>query len=146
MASLRAISVKMQPLIRLCAAALSWWFASDAIAVIKEEAIRSAASALAGVAATMVGFMLAALSVLTAVANQRLIRNMQKTGHYRRLLHELYHCGGAYAIMLVGAMVSLFAPSPAHILSLTVGVSAYALLVMLSAGKKFWMVLTHLNG
>lgn len=35
--------------------------------------------------ATLLGFLIAALSILSALVSRRLVMNMQKTGHYEQL-------------------------------------------------------------
>ncbi len=62
--------------IRIVISAAVAWLLWSHLEVFDDEALHNAASAFAGVAATMLGFMIAALSILTAVANQRLLRNM----------------------------------------------------------------------
>lgn len=115
--------------------------------VFDEVALHNAASAFAGVSATMLGFMIAALSILTAIANQRLIRNMLKTGHYKTLLHELYHTSVAFAAGMVASLVSIFLASPYlnWSIAFTVFAISYSTLMLVSVGQKFWVVLGNLR-
>lgn len=127
-------------------AAIAWllWSHIDTYSV---DALHNAASAFAGVTATMLGFMIAALSILTAVANQKLLRNMQRTGHYKKLLHELYHASAAYAAGMVASLTSIFLSVPYLSWSMTATIFAvtYSTAMIISVGHKFWVVLANIH-
>lgn len=67
----------------------------------------SLASAVASIAGTMLGFLLAALAVLASIAGSRLLRNMQRTGHYQVLLHRLIISAGFFLFLLLAALVTM---------------------------------------
>ena len=52
----------------------------------------------------MLGFLIAALSILTAMLNVKLLTNMRKTGHYETLIDRLIFSSMAF---LVTMLVSL---------------------------------------
>lgn len=112
-----------------------------------EGTLHEAASAFAAIAATLLGFMIAALSILTSIVNQKLVRNMQKTGHYARLLSELYQTAACYALVMVVALFSIFLSTPYVIWGMTAAVFAmtFSTAMMISVGQKFWKVLLTLN-
>lgn len=105
--------------------------------------MRVAAGALAQVAATMLGFIVAALSILTAVVNNRLMRNMQRTGHYRVLLREMFHCALAFGATAVCGLAGILLPEArlGYALLVAVFFMSYSACVFVVAGRKFWMVL-----
>lgn len=127
----------------LIVAGLLWHYR----AVFSETTLHNAASAFAGIAATLLGFMVAALSILTAIINQRLLRNMQKTGHYRILLNELYYTGASYALVMIAALFNIFlaAPYVTYGMIVTVSVMTFSTMMMISVGIKFWRLLSNLN-
>ena len=127
-------------------AAIAWLLWSH-IDTFSDDALHNASSAFAGVTATMLGFMIAALSILTAVANQKLLRNMQRTGHYKKLLHELYHTSAAYAAGMVASLTSIFLSAPyiSWSMTLTIFAVTYSTLMIISVGHKFWVVLINLH-
>lgn len=133
--------------IRIAISAAIAWLLWSHIGTFSDDALHSAAGALAGVTATMLGFVIAALSILTAVANQRLLRNMQKTGHYKKLLHELYHASAAYAGGMVASLASIFLSTPFVTWSMTVTIFAvsYSTLMIISVGQKFGVVLANVH-
>src|SRR5437899_2263891 len=51
--------------------------------------LRNSVGVVAQIAATMLGFVLAALAILLTIAGTRLLRNMQRTGHYGHLLSRM---------------------------------------------------------
>jgi hypothetical protein len=112
-----------------------------------EEILHNAASAFAGVGATLLGFMVAALSILTAIGDQPLLQNMQKTGHYQNLLDELYITATSYAVVMITALFTIFLSGRYVILGMmfTVLAMSFSTLMMISVGKKFKIVLTHLH-
>jgi len=104
-------------------------------------------TAIAGVSATLLGFLIAALSILTAVLNRRLIINLRKTGHYDNLIHDLIHASLMFLVSLVFALMSMFVPDKftTYAISLQVGIFSYAVATFLLAGKKFVMVIRVLE-
>ncbi|WP_047552184.1 hypothetical protein [Methylotenera sp. G11] len=133
--------------IRISISAIIAWLLWSHIDVYSVDALHNAATAFAGVTATMLGFMIAALSILAAVANQKLLRNMQKTGHYKKLLHELYHASAAYAAGMIASLTSIFLTSPylSWGITVTIFAVAYSTAMIISVGHKFWVVLTNLH-
>lgn len=104
-------------------------------------------SAVAGIAATLLGFIVAALSILTAVLNRRLIINLRKTGHYDDLVSELFHAAVAFLVAMISALVSMLIPDA--FLPVMIGIvascSSYALAIFSIAGKKFGLVIKFLQ-
>lgn len=109
--------------------------------------LRSIASTFAGIAGTLLGFMIAALSILTAVMDRRLVANLRKTGHYDRLLHELYMASAMYLVALVLSLVTLFLGPRAILYGtvLTVASMVSATVLFVSSGRKFALVMKYLQ-
>ena len=120
--------------------------------------LRNAVNVIAGVNATLVGFLVSAGALLYAVANTRLVRNLQRTGHFGRLLHNLFLAAGAFLVALVIAVVCLFVSDgpPVQIgatsltklqaaIYLLVFANAVAFQLLIPVGWKMWLVLTNLT-
>lgn len=63
-----------------------WGFAKPSFNV---NDLRSISGTVAQVAATMMGFLFAALAILASIANMRLLRNLQRSGGYHVLLARI---------------------------------------------------------
>ncbi|MEN7430399.1 hypothetical protein VA599_06545 [Chromobacterium sp. TRC.1.1.SA] len=101
---------------------------------------------LAQVSVTMLGFLLAALAILASIAGHRLVRNMQKTGHYRVLLSCFFIDTVAYGFAAAVALVAYLANTHLILGTLLAMVSfLFASLLLLDVGWRFWLVLTHLG-
>lgn len=89
--------------------AVGMW-ASDlyGLADFTSDRLVNACGVVAQIAATMMGFLLAALAVLASVANMRLVRNMQRTGHYSVLLARLFISATLFFLLMVVAVSALF--------------------------------------
>lgn len=114
---------------------------------VDSQIARSFASAAASVAATLLGFLVAALSILTAVLNRRLVINMRKTGHYDGLVFELLHASVAYLATLVVSMITLIIRDVYICWTniAVVGLLTYATFIFISAGRKFSLVVRFLQ-
>lgn len=124
-------------------AALLWHYRD----VFPENTLHNSAGAFAGISATLLGFMVASLSILTAMINQRLIRNMQRSGHYKVLLKELYYTAASYGLVTILALFNIFLIEPyvTFGMIITISVMAFSTLMMVSVGTKFWKVLSNLH-
>lgn len=120
---------------------------NDVFAGLQISDMRSAAGVVSQLSGTMLGFVLAALAILTSVENTALMRNMQRTGHLPLLLRRMLICIVAFGLATAGGTAMLFLPKPtlthAHIL---IGASLFSAALLADVCRKFWMVLTHLGG
>lgn len=101
------------------------------------------ASTFASISATLLGFIIAALSILASLMDRTLLKNMNKTGHFSVLLDELRVAAEFFLLVVVVSLISLFLPSP--VLQAGIAVSAGAMscgvLVLVKAGWKFFRVI-----
>jgi hypothetical protein len=117
--------------------------------------MRNVANVLAGVNATLLGFLVSAGALLYAVANTTLARNLQRTGHFGRLLGDLFASAGLFLAALVWSVIGLFIPERVdgfapgalmwHVLAGMVFLNAAAFALLLPLGFKFWHVLVGLQ-
>lgn len=128
----------------IVATSLGWHY--DFFNSLGEPELRSVSSVIAQIGASMLGFILAALSVLTAVANTRLLRNMMRTGHYGVLLQRMYGCIVALGVVTVFALGFLFMPTINNFLAYPLaGLGILSTILVSDMLQKFWMVLSHLR-
>ena len=119
--------------------------------------VRNAASVVASIDATLLGFLVSSAALLYAVANTRLVRNLQRTGHFTAVVRDLFIDSAAFLVCLLVAMVCLVLPDKAQgdggaeIQYLRMGVhvlmfcNAIAFLLLLPLAKQFWVLLTNLE-
>lgn len=55
---------------------------------IKKESLVGSAGVITGLAGTLLGFLITSMSLITALMDKTLIKNMIKTGHYKRLVSD----------------------------------------------------------
>ena len=126
--------------------ATTWWLLGKYPSV-DDNVLRTVAGTYASVAVTMLGFMLAMLAILVSVADRKLIRNMNKTGHFTLLLKRIYWAAGYYGATMLLSMTSLFlAGASLHIAgAVCSGLMVGATASLIHAMRKLWLVLTLLN-
>jgi hypothetical protein len=102
----------------------------------------AAGGVVAGVCATLLGFMIAAVAIITALVEKTLIANMRKTGHFRVLMRDTFlTCGFMLATMAVSCIAlvvndSLLKPVGTAIAFLLTLSLSYAFV----SGRRFSMV------
>lgn len=117
------------------------------IAMLPEQEVRSAVGIAAQIAATMLGFLIAAMSILASISGHRLLRNMQRTGHYRTLLRRLFWNAAAYGIAMVVAIATVVmkgAPFEAGALA-TLASFTFPTMLLIDIAWRFWLVLSNLS-
>lgn len=100
-------------------------------------------SSISGV---LLGFLIAALSILTTIGDRQLMKNIRKTGHLTVLLREMFFASTAFLVTLSLSLVCLFLPLPyaAHISAIVVAIFVFSTGLLVSAGRKFYILLTSL--
>lgn len=119
------------------------WFSLGYWPALDDNLLRGLAGGYASTAGTMLGFVLAMITVLISMSDRRLIRNMARTGHYLRLLSGMYGCaiyfGAALAVSLPMLVLSC---TPLRIgVALCSGLFVSAAIQLFQAGLKLWKVL-----
>lgn len=137
----------VQILIRLLCAIAAGYLAWSGIAEKSAQDLVSIASSFASVSGTLFGFLLAALSILTALSDRLLVANMIKTGHYKKLLHELYMAASFYLAVVIISLAALFVPNESlpWLVIIAASLMVTATLVFASAFKKFYTVISLLK-
>ena len=141
-----AMSPLVAPLLTAVATALVGWGGGWTPALQDQSAVLAFAGSVASIAATMLGFMLAALAVLASISNTTLVERMRKTGHYDDLLHTIFFgCLLFLFIALCGFALLFGMPPYQPFLVMLLGLHAAALVSLFDIGRKFRLVLVNLR-
>lgn len=115
-------------------------------ACFSSEELRTIAGTAAQISATMMGFLLAALAILASIANMRLLRNMQRTGHYQVLLGRMLVSAAMFFLLLIFSMSVLVVPdSIPHVIEFGGGLMIGSCYALTDAIWKFSAVLFSLK-
>lgn len=117
------------------------------IVALPEPEVRSAVGIGAQIAATMLGFLIAALSILASISGHRLLRNMQRTGHYQTLLRRLFWNSAAYGVAMVVAVAAVVMKGELFnsLALVTLGCFTFATMLLTDIAWRFWLVLSNLS-
>lgn len=94
--------------ILLAGALVVGYWAGDKFGPPNWETLPNVLGIVAQIAATMMGFLIAALAILASIAGTRLLRNLQRTGHYAILLSRLFISAACFFLLLVVSGAALF--------------------------------------
>ncbi|MFP1683372.1 hypothetical protein ACLD0W_12740 [Alloalcanivorax sp. C16-1] len=75
---------------------------------LPDERIHAVATAMVGASGTMLGFLITAVSIVAALMDRTLIRNLKKTGHFDQLIQDTFITCAALLFALILGLVSLF--------------------------------------
>lgn len=122
------------------------WWSVPKWYVLEQGTLSTIAQAYTSVAVTMLGFSLAMLAILISIADRRLIRNMGRTGHFKRLLTGLYFSTAYYAVTMVISLISLFLKDGAMIIgvAMATGFMLAATCCLAIIASRLWRVLNAL--
>ena len=114
---------------------------------LPEGEVRSAVGIGAQIAATMLGFLIAAMSILASISGHRLLRNMQRTGHYRTLLRRLFWNASAYGITMVVAIGAVVMKGNVFDVAAltTLACFTFATMLLVDIAWRFWLVLSNIS-
>ncbi len=107
--------------------------------------VKSAVGVVVQLAVTMLGFVLAALTVLATIAQTKLVRNMHKTGHYGVLLTRMFTCLLLFGLISIVGLVLLFVPQiPAPATLVVLGLVLVSIVALGDVLRKLRLVLDRL--
>lgn len=107
---------------------------------------RTAAGIVAQLSGTMLGFILAALAILTTILGEPLIRNMQRTGHFKVLLGRMLSCVAAFGIATLEGTIIVFWPAPPEWFAcLLIATTVFSVQLLIDVCRKFGQVLRNLQ-
>ncbi|QST27740.1 hypothetical protein JRC42_19575 [Escherichia albertii] len=119
---------------------LTWWM-PDGIDVHLIAAVVACLSAM------LLGAVMVARVLLVILSERVLVTNMIKTGHYRRLVNNLFRAGAALFLLLVLSLFCLVATGQAlsYLFYLAVWVAVPAFVWCLKSGWQFYNVIAVLE-
>lgn len=130
--------------VALASAYLVWYY--DLLKGLESPDIRAAAGIIAQLSGTMLGFILAALAILTTILGEPLVRNMQRTGHFRVLMSRMLSCIAIFGIATVQGTVVVFWYAPDERFACAMlGTTILAIQLLIDVCRKFALVLRNLN-
>jgi len=116
---------------------------------------RSNIAVLSTIMATLLGFMVSAAALLYAVANTALTRNLQRTGHFNKLLGEMFFCGAFLFCGVITCLIVIFWPESSiteirsssfgYFLTATLTVAAIGIFLLVPVGEKMWEILSNIK-
>jgi hypothetical protein len=135
------------PVVLLVASPVAAFYAHEALAPRSHADVLSICGTLASIAGTLLGFVIAALSILTAVMDRKLVVNLRLTGHFERMLKGLYLAAVLFMVVLSAALVSLFLPEVYARIGGAISAVAQAngLVALAASGRQFYLTVVHLK-
>ena len=116
------------------------------LAALSSTDARAGASVLSQLSGTMLGFVLAALAILTTLGNTTLVANMQRTGHFSILLKRMFGSVVAFGLVTVAGAVLLFVPAlEIKWIYPLIGTAIFAVILLADVCRKLWLVLENLT-
>lgn len=92
------------------------------------------------------GFVLALVGILASLSSARIIRNMQRSGHFNVLLALLLITAFVYGLLTIcGVVISITKPIENYYFSILGFLSLWAILLLLDSMKKLWSVISLLH-
>ena len=111
-----------------------------------DEIQRTSAGILAQIGATMMGFVLALVGVLASLASTRLLRNMQRSGHFNVLLALLLVTALIFGFLtVVGVVISMMTVIPKCCTYLLIFFAIWSVLLLLDSMTKLWGVVSTIH-
>lgn len=108
---------------------------------------RTAAATSASIAATMLGFILAVVSILLAMNDRVLIQNMRKTGHFEILVTEFANSALVFTVSLLASLAAILLPAQTLVWPAAIGVGFFGAgtVLFLFAARKLQNVVLIAN-
>ncbi|RKO76177.1 hypothetical protein C5E00_04965 [Pectobacterium parmentieri] len=112
-----------------------------------EAAIPNLMTTLASVFATLLGFIITAVALLVSLLDKPLLRNMQKTGHYRRLMTDAFDTCLMLLILVLTCLIGLMLHTKFQGLAITVliGIVTTSVMCLLRTGRRLFNIIKVLS-
>ena len=112
-----------------------------------EPDIKTLATALAGSAGSILGFLITAIALMAAVMDKALLINLRSTGGYAILIKRSFVCAGLHLALLTVSicLLLLLSGNKQWLLLTTVFVSCMCATYLASSGHSFYRVIMALS-
>ena len=104
------------------------------------------AKLITGISGTILGFLLTAVAMLTAVMDRTLVENMRKTGHYRVFIIDCFVNIFLFLIVISLGIICLFFTNPylSYILYGILFFTSTAIIMLIEQGRRFILIFTRI--
>lgn len=140
--SVKVIAFSIRSAIALVIYAFAWAY----IPAIPDDRLRAAGASIGGASGTLLGFLIAAVSIIASSGNRKFVGNMAKVGIYQRMVTEtLATCVLLLASALCASIAQFFGDDYLHswICSL-IFLSSLGLMYLYDAGARFKAIICYL--
>ena len=108
-----------------------------------ESRMLTIAQTLASATGSLLGFLITAVSIVTAMMERPLLENMRKTGHFQRLMEETFAACVTLLAATVASIATLFqtGTSLESFITVAIFLSVLSLEYVIEAGRRFLNVI-----
>lgn len=112
-----------------------------------EAAIPNLMTTLASVFATLLGFIITAVALLASLLDKPLLSNMQKTGHYRRLMTDAFDTCLMLLVLVLTCLMGLMLQTKHQEVAVTVliGMVTMSVMCLLRTGRRLFNIIKVLS-
>ncbi|MDV0786230.1 hypothetical protein VC623_16560 [Citrobacter amalonaticus] len=134
-------------LIRVVVGIATGWLYWRQLPHMPVVAIPNLMTTLAGVFATLLGFIITAITLLASLLDKPLIRNMQKTGHYRRLMTDAFDTCMVLLVVVMTCLVGLMLTESwqTKLIAVITGLVMTAVLYLCQTGRRLFNIIHVLS-
>lgn len=104
------------------------------------------AKLISGICGTILGFLLTAVAMLTAVMDRKLVENMVKTGHYRVFIIDCFINISLFLSAIVLGIAVLFLSNPylSYVFYILLFFTFAAISMLVEQGRRFIIIFTRI--
>ena len=108
---------------------------------------RLTATTMVALSGTLIGFMMAALSMLVSAADRPFLQNLRRSGHFKKLIKEILTTALVWLAVVVVALAGHFVVGEPQRYTVAIATALLALSFVhfLRVGRKFKMVIEILS-
>ena len=134
-------------LIRLAVSLIAVTFFFSGSDFIKQSSLVGTSGVISGLAGTLLGFLITSMSLITALMDKTLIKNMIKTGHYKRLVSDaILTCISLLALIVASLVCSILQDNLAsRFFCLVVFLVTLSISYLIETGKRFAVIILHIK-
>lgn len=111
------------------------------------EDARLTATTMVALSGTLIGFMMAALSMLVSAADRPFLQNLRRSGHFKNLIKEILTTALLWLAVVVVALAGHFVVGEyqRYVVAIATALLALSFVHFLIVGRKFKMVIEILS-
>ena len=123
-----------------CGIGFLYWFKLPHMPV---AAIPNFMTTLSSVFATLLGFIITAIALLASLLDKPLLKNMQKTGHYKRLMTDAFYTCLVLLVLVLTCWIGLMLQSKHQeiVAAILIGLVVMSMLCLLQTGRRLFNII-----